>query len=270
MSGVEAGDVIRVQFWKPSSSGTTTTSYNSSRMRFYVSEENGDRIGLPNAGGILAERNYSLDLSSVTNIGDYTFCNFKTLTSITLSNGLERIGKKAFYGCTALTSVRLPEGVLVGAEAFGGCDSITDVFYNNEKISLTYEKTVNQEYAVTTGEERSGEIVFSGFDDNIVKKIEILSAFSYSKINVAVSFRAKEEGSCSDSLILKMGDTEWTSDFDLTAGSSYINKTVTFTNLSIDELSGNGCSVYMKADLTSGTSARWVGKDWTVTITIRK
>ena len=41
------------------------------------------------------------------------------------------IGIYAFYGCSGLTSVTIPEGVTsIGDRAFGGCDAITDVYYS--------------------------------------------------------------------------------------------------------------------------------------------
>ena len=41
----------------------------------------------------------------VTSIGDYAFCNFRSLTSITIPDSLTSIGDEAFYNCTSLKDV---------------------------------------------------------------------------------------------------------------------------------------------------------------------
>ena len=65
---------------------------------------------------------------SVTSIGDYAFYYCSGLTAITLPEGVTSIGEWAFIGCTSLTAITLPEGVTsIGEKAFDGCSSLTDI-----------------------------------------------------------------------------------------------------------------------------------------------
>ncbi|MBR5579977.1 MAG: leucine-rich repeat domain-containing protein, partial [Treponema sp.] len=55
-----------------------------------------------------------LDLSStngVTSIGDYTFSDCESLTSVSIPEGVTSIGAWAFGNCTSLTSVSIPASV---------------------------------------------------------------------------------------------------------------------------------------------------------------
>lgn len=48
------------------------------------------------------------------------------LTSVEIPGGVEKIGKKAFYGCEGLTSVKLHEGLkIIEESAFGSCRGLT-------------------------------------------------------------------------------------------------------------------------------------------------
>ena len=50
------------------------------------------------------------------------------LTSVTIPEGVETIGKFAFYGCKTLTSVTLPQSLTsLGASVFANCDALTAV-----------------------------------------------------------------------------------------------------------------------------------------------
>lgn len=69
----------------------------------------------------------SIDMSNtlVNTLGDNAFYSCTSLTSITLPEGLTSIGKYAFYSC-ALTSITLPEGLTsIEYGAFGGCTSLS-------------------------------------------------------------------------------------------------------------------------------------------------
>ena len=45
--------------------------------------------------------------NSVTEIGDYAFCDCIGLTSVNIGNSVTKIGENAFYGCTGLTSINI-------------------------------------------------------------------------------------------------------------------------------------------------------------------
>ncbi len=64
---------------------------------------------------------------SINEISLYAFGGCIGLTSVTIPENVV-IGKGAFYGCTGLTSVTIPEGVTeIGVAAFYGCTGLTSV-----------------------------------------------------------------------------------------------------------------------------------------------
>ena len=64
----------------------------------------------------------------VTSIGDYAFWNCKSLTKVTIPEGVTSIGVSAFQSCISLTEVNIPKSVeTIGDEAFQSCDSLTEV-----------------------------------------------------------------------------------------------------------------------------------------------
>ncbi len=68
------------------------------------------------------------DDGSVTSIGYRAFYECSSLTSITIPDGVTSIGDSAFSGCTSLTSVVIPDSVTsIGDYAFCGCSSLTSV-----------------------------------------------------------------------------------------------------------------------------------------------
>ena len=65
---------------------------------------------------------YNNDIYSVTTIGDYAFYGCSGLTSVTIPNSVTSIGNYAFYDCSGLTSVTIPNSVTsIGDSAFQHC-----------------------------------------------------------------------------------------------------------------------------------------------------
>ncbi|MGN0803761.1 MAG: leucine-rich repeat domain-containing protein [Candidatus Coproplasma sp.] len=60
-------------------------------------------------------------------ISNRAFYNCSTLTSITLPNSVTSIGDYAFYLCTSLTSVTMDGVTSIGEQAFYGCSELTNV-----------------------------------------------------------------------------------------------------------------------------------------------
>ncbi len=72
----------------------------------------------------------------VTSIGDYAFYSC-SLTSVTIPEGVTRIGNSAFEACHSLTSVTIPEGVTkIGNSAFDGCSNLSRVTLPDSLISI--------------------------------------------------------------------------------------------------------------------------------------
>ena len=63
---------------------------------------------------------------TVTSIGDQAFYNCTSLTSVTIPDSVTSIGDRAFRYCISLTSVTIPDSVTsIGEEAFYGCWDLT-------------------------------------------------------------------------------------------------------------------------------------------------
>ena len=129
----------------------TITKYNGSASDLTIpSEIQGHKvIGISECG---ASPDYMLDsygafencksLTSVTipdgvtGIGESAFCNCTSLTSITISDSVKGIGNWAFCGCTNLTDIKIPGSVTwISNWAFIGCTSLTSITISD---SLTW------------------------------------------------------------------------------------------------------------------------------------
>ncbi len=96
-------------------------SYRGSSYDYYSNEYSGDVI-------IPESVTYNGNSYSVTSIGDYAFYYCSSLTSVTIPNSVTSIGSYAFEGCSGLTSVTIPNSVTsIGYEAFYGCSGLTSV-----------------------------------------------------------------------------------------------------------------------------------------------
>ena len=61
-------------------------------------------------------------------IGESAFTHCKSLTSVSIPEGVTTIGNRAFAGCRSLTSVSIPESVTtIGNWAFDSCTPLTSV-----------------------------------------------------------------------------------------------------------------------------------------------
>ena len=74
---------------------------------------------------------------SVKSIGGYAFYNCTGLTSIEIPNSVTRIGYEAFSYCRGLTSIEIPNSVTsIGSSAFYGCTGLTSVTIPNSVTSI--------------------------------------------------------------------------------------------------------------------------------------
>ena len=73
----------------------------------------------------------------MTSIGDYAFYGCSGLTELILPNSVTSIGDGAFLGCSGLTELTLPNSLTeIGKYAFRGCSGLTELILPNSVTSI--------------------------------------------------------------------------------------------------------------------------------------
>ena len=92
---------------------------------------------LPSAVTIPETVSYKGTSYSVTSIGNWAFYRCSALTQVTIPNSVTSIGDYAFSNCSALTQVNIPDGVeSIGDQAFSYCSALTQVNIPNGVESI--------------------------------------------------------------------------------------------------------------------------------------
>ena len=74
---------------------------------------------------------------SVTSIGGSAFYNCSGLTSVTIPNSVMSIGNSAFRGCSRLTSITIPNSVTsIEGGTFYGCSGLSSITIPNSVTSI--------------------------------------------------------------------------------------------------------------------------------------
>ena len=130
----------------PTMSGTCGASGNENNVKWELTDVDGDGKYTLTISGTGAMKNFTVNsknddrpwkdfISSitkgvvaqgVTNVGDRSFYNCSSMTSVELTDGIILITGGAFENCTSLTSLTLPKGLeKFGGNAFKGCTGLT-------------------------------------------------------------------------------------------------------------------------------------------------
>ena len=85
----------------------------------------------------------NIELSGITEIGEYAFRGCSSLTNITIPEGVTTIKQYAFWSCNSLTNIIIPKSVTaIEDKAFEDCDNLTIRGYINSEAQA-YAKANN-------------------------------------------------------------------------------------------------------------------------------
>ena len=143
----------------------------------------------------------------VTSIGSYAFYDCSSLTSITIPNSVASISGWAFGYCSSLTSITTPDSVTsIGYDAFSWCNSLTsitipdsvtsigwDAFDRCEKLTQINVDTANTVYSSVNG------VLFSKDKTELIRYPEGKADTSYAIPN-GVTYIGYDAFSCCSSL----------------------------------------------------------------------
>lgn len=99
-------------------------------------ENIGEKTGTIEGTGVLAE----VKIGKAATCIDYSaFYNCSNLTSVYIPNSISSINDQAFDGCSSLTSINIPNSVTsIGQYAFYHCEKLSSIFIPKEALSVGY------------------------------------------------------------------------------------------------------------------------------------
>ena len=179
----------------------------------------------------------------VTEIKDYAFSGFSSLTSVTIPNSVTSIGERVFSGCSGLTSVTIGSGVTAIKDyVFSGCSGLTSITIPNSVTSI-------------------GDYAFSGCSNLKDVYISDLSAWcNIDFVNSPLSNTGNLylNGELVTDLVIPDGVTE-IKDYAFSGFSSLTSVIIPNSVTSIGEYAFDGCKALTSVTIGSGVTS--IGKD---------
>ena len=114
-------------------------------MTFKVISENNKTCQVGDGNNTAIDKSYSgavtipsqINGYTITSIGYVAFYGCSGLTSISIPNSVTSIGNYAFFGCSGLTSITIPNGVTsIGNNTFFDCSGLTSITIPNGVTSI--------------------------------------------------------------------------------------------------------------------------------------
>ena len=147
--------------------------------------------------------NYCSALESITikKLGGTAQSQFEGCTSlvtVTVTNGISRIGKNCFLGCSALVNIDMSTADLVSENSFKNCSSLQELHFDGLKTSSYFVKCVDgctslktvdigksqqTGYGTTFGQLASSTGNLTSFDTLIIRKTDAISALNQTPTN---------------------------------------------------------------------------------------
>ena len=122
---VQGGSIPNNEIWYTSTDGNIVTPNNTSALPTIVSNTYSAGKGVIKCA------------SDITSIGENAFFDCTNLTSIEIPNSVTSIGNQAFFYCTNLTSIEIPNSVTsIGNQAFNYCNGLTSITIPNNVTSM--------------------------------------------------------------------------------------------------------------------------------------
>lgn len=126
----------------------------------------------------------------IQEIGNKAFSHNETLTKINIPSSVSSIGKYAFHKCTNLSSVNLNQVKYIGIGAFSGCQKLSDIIITNSVSSIddyAFENCSSLSSINLNNVEEIGNFIFSNCSNltsiSVGNKFKKFSINSFKNLN---------------------------------------------------------------------------------------
>ncbi len=117
--------------WSNNNKTELSVSYSGSYANNVSNEYTGTVIIPPSV-------TYNGNTYPVTSVGSSAFYDCSGLTSVSIPNSVTSVGSSAFYGCSGLTSVNIPSSLTsIDYASFSGCSGLTNVTIGNGVTTIS-------------------------------------------------------------------------------------------------------------------------------------